>query len=164
MCDLSRSEFSHPRSVAYLLLVRWLPYRLLEARPLVFDSKPMSSKLAGALRGSAAKRCGKRPRVAEHLFGPGVHRTFLLAVYIYTFCLQCMVSMGRLDVFRIVNLWTHRAQCLGCVHGMVEACWAIAVHWCAPCELWEEGGEKGVQRSISPRLKVIKACHLKLES
>ena len=46
--------------------------------------KPMSSKLAGALRGSVAKRYGKRGRVAEHLFGPGVHRTFPLAACIYT--------------------------------------------------------------------------------
>ena len=50
--------------------------------------KPMSSKLAGALRGSVAKRYGKRSRVAEHLFGPGVHRTFPPAAYIYTFRLQ----------------------------------------------------------------------------
>ena len=38
------------------------------------------------------------------------------------------------DVFRFAKLWTHRTQCLGCVHGMVEACRAIAVDWCAPCE------------------------------
>ena len=49
--------------------------------------KPMSSKLAGALRGSEPKRYGKRARVAEHLCGPGVHRTFLPAAYIYTFLL-----------------------------------------------------------------------------
>ena len=97
--------------------------------------KPMSSKLAGALRVSVAKRYGTRARVAEHLFGPGVHKTFPPAAYIYTFCLQFtrMVSMGRLDVPRFANLWTHRAQCLGCVHGMVEAYRAIAVDWCAPC-------------------------------
>ena len=85
--------------------------------------KPMSSKLAGAPRGSVAKRYGKRARVAEHLFGPGVHRTFQPAACICTFYLLFtrMVSMGRLDVFRFANLWTHRAQCLGCVHGMVEA-------------------------------------------
>ena len=70
-------------------------------------------------------------------FGPGVHRTFPPAAHIYTFCLQFtrMVSIGRSDVFRFANLWTHRAQCLGCVRGMVEACRAIAVDWCAPCEL-----------------------------
>ena len=50
--------------------------------------KPMSSKLGGALRGSVALRYGKRAREAEHLFGLGVHRTFLPAAYIYTFCLQ----------------------------------------------------------------------------
>ena len=50
--------------------------------------KFMSSKLAGALRVSVAKRCGKRARVPEHFFGPGVHRTFPPAAYIYTFCLQ----------------------------------------------------------------------------
>ena len=84
-----------------------------------------------------AKRYGRRARVAEHLFGPGVHRTFPPAACIYTFCLQFtrMVSMGRLDVFRFANLWTHRAQCPGCVHGMVEGCHAIAVDGCAPCEL-----------------------------
>ena len=92
----------------------------------------MSSKLAGALRGSVAKRYGKRARVAEHLFGPGVHRTSPPAAYIYTFCLQFtrMIGTGR--------LWTHRTQCLGCAHGMVEACRAIAVDWCAPCELSAE--------------------------
>ena len=102
--------------------------------------QPMSSKLAGALRGSVAKRYGKRARVAEHLFGPGVHRTLPPAAYIYTFCLQFtrLVSMARLDVFRLANLWTYRAQRLGCVHGMVEACRAIAVNWCAPCELSAE--------------------------
>ena len=47
--------------------------------------KPMSSKLAGALRGSVAERYGKRARVAEHLFGPGVHRTFPPAAYILHF-------------------------------------------------------------------------------
>ena len=59
--------------------------------------KPMSSMLAGALRGSAAKRHGKRARVAEHLFGPGVHRMFPPAAYSYTCCLQFtrMISMGR---------------------------------------------------------------------
>ena len=98
---------------------------------------PISSMLAGALRGSEEKRHGKRARVAEHLFGPGVHRTFPPAAYISTFYLQFtrMVSMGRLDVFRFANLWTHRTQCFGSVHGMVEACRAIAVDWCAPCEL-----------------------------
>ena len=45
------------------------------------------------------------------------------------------ISMGRLDVFRFANLWTLRAQC---VHGMVEACRAIAFDWCAPCELSAE--------------------------
>ena len=57
--------------------------------------KPMSSKLAGALKGSVAKRYGIRARVAEHLIGPGVHRTFPPAAHIYTFCLQLnrMVSM-----------------------------------------------------------------------
>ena len=50
--------------------------------------KPMSSKLAGALRGSVAKRYGKLACVAEHLFGPGVHRTFPRAAKINTFCLQ----------------------------------------------------------------------------
>ena len=97
----------------------------------------MSPKLAGALTGPVAKRCGKRVRVAEDLFGPGVHRTFPSATYINTLCLQFtrMISLGRLDVFRFANLWTHRTQCLGCVHGMVEACRAIAVDWCAPCEL-----------------------------
>ena len=70
-------------------------------------------------------------------FGPGVHRTFPPAAYIYTFCLLFtrVVSIERLDAFRFANLWTHRAQCLGCVHGVVEACRAIAVDWCAPCEL-----------------------------
>ena len=38
-----------------------------------------------------------------------------------------MVSIGRSDVSRFANLWTHRTQCLGCVHGMVEVCRAIAV-------------------------------------
>ena len=99
--------------------------------------KPMSSKLAGALRVSVAKRYGKRARVAEHLLGPGVHRTFPPAAYIYTFCLQFarMVSLGRLGEFRFATLWAHRAQCVCCVHGMVEACRAIAVDWCASCEL-----------------------------
>ena len=101
------------------------------------ELKPMSSKLAGALRVSEAKRHGKRARVADHLFGPGVQRTFPPATHIYTFYLQFtrMFDMGRLDVFRFANLWTHRPQRLGCVHGMVEACRAIAVDWCAPCEL-----------------------------
>ena len=97
----------------------------------------MSSMLAGALRGSVAVRYGKRARAAEHCFGPGVHKTIPLAAFICTFCLQFtrMVSSGRLDVFRFANLWTQRAQCLGCVNGMVEACRAIAIDWCAPCEL-----------------------------
>ena len=123
--------------------------------------KPMSSKLAGALKGSVAKRYGKRARVAEHLIGPGVHRTFPPAAHIYTFCLQFkrMVSMGRLDVFRFANLWTHRAQFLGCVSGMVEACRAFAVDWRARVNSRQE-----VQRSISPMWKVSTVCHLKLES
>ena len=88
-----------------------------------------------------AKRHGKRARVAEHLFGPVVYRTFPLAACIHTFCLQFtrMISIGRLDVFRFANLWMHRTQCLGCVHRVVEACCAIAVDW------------YGVQRSNSPR-------------
>ena len=77
----------------------------------------------------------KRKRAPEHLFGPGVHRTFPPASYINTFCLQFtrMIPIGRLDVFCFADLWTHRAQCLGCVRRMVEACLAIAVDWCAPC-------------------------------
>ena len=120
-----------------LLLMWWLPCGLLEARPLVFVSSNPCHQVGWRLRGSVAKRHGKRARVAELLFGPGVHRTFPPAAYIYTFCLQFtrMVSMGRLDVFRCANLWTHRAQCPGCVHGMVEACRATAVEWCALCEL-----------------------------
>ena len=52
--------------------------------------KPMSSKLAGALRGSVAKRYCKRARVAEHLFWSRcaqnvpacrIHLHFLFAVY-----------------------------------------------------------------------------------
>ena len=103
--------------------------------------KPMSSKLAGALRGSAAKRHGKRARVAEHLFGPGVHRTFPPAAYIYTFCLQLHthdLSWEDRMSFVLRTVWTHRTQCLGCVHGMVDACRAKAVDWCAPCELSAE--------------------------
>ena len=46
--------------------------------------------------------------------------------------------MGRLDVFRFANSWMYRTRCLGCEHGMVEACRAIAVDWCAPCELSAE--------------------------
>ena len=70
--------------------------------------KPMSSKLAGAPRGSVAKRYGKRARVAEHLFGPGVHRTFQPAANIYTFCLQFtrMIDMeeaGRFSFCQIVD-------------------------------------------------------------
>ena len=123
--------------------------------------KPMSSKLAGALRGSVAKRYCKRAHVAEHLFGPGVHRTFPPAAYICTFCLQFthVVSKGTLDVFRFANLWTHRAQCLGCVHGMVEACGAIAVDRCPPCELSVGGATFNFSL-----WKVITVCHLKLES
>ena len=123
--------------------------------------KPMSSKLAGALKGSVAKRYGKRARVAEHLFGPGVHRTFPLAAYIYTFCLQFrrVVSMGRLDVFRFANIWTHRAQCLGYVHGMVRSLPCNCCRLVCPVNSRQE-----VQRSISPLSKVITGCHLKLES
>ena len=89
--------------------------------------KPMSSKLAGALRGSVAKRHGKRARVAEHLFGPGVHRTFPPAAYIYTLCLQFtrMVSMERLDVFFDLRI------CRRIVHSVWVACmvwWRPAVH------------------------------------
>ena len=50
-----------------------------------------------------------------------------------------MVSTGRWDVFRCANLWTHRAQCLSCVHGLVEACRTITVDWCALCELSAAG-------------------------
>ena len=93
--------------------------------------KPMSSKLAGALRGSVAKRYGTRAGVAEHLFGPGVHRTFPPAAYIYTFCLQFtrMVSMGRLGDGRIVHsVW------VACMEWWRPA-GQFAVDWCAPCEL-----------------------------
>ena len=64
-------------------------------------------------------------------------RTFPPAAHISTVKLQftCIIAMGRLTVFRFANLWTHRTQCVSCVHGMVEACCAIAVDWCAPCEL-----------------------------
>ena len=55
-----------------------------------------------------------------------------------------MVSMGRLDVFRFANLWTHRAQFLGCISGMVEACRAFAVDWRA-----RVNSRQDVQRSIS---------------
>ena len=67
------------------------------------------------------------------------------------FCLQFtrMISMGRLNVIRLANLWTHRTQCLGCLHGMVEACRAIAVDRCAPCKL--SGLECNVQFLLGPR-------------
>ena len=55
--------------------------------------KPMSSKLAGALFGSEAKRYGKRARVAEHLLSRcaqdvpacSIHLHFLFAVYTHGF-------------------------------------------------------------------------------
>ena len=104
----------------------------------VRQPKPMLLKLAGALTGSVAKRYGKRARVAEHLvwfrFAQNVPAC---SVHLHFFCLQFtpMTSIRKLEVFRFANLSTHRVQCLGCVHGMVEACRAIAVDWCAPCEL-----------------------------
>ena len=45
------------------------------------------------------------------------------------------------------------------VHGMVEACRAIAVDWCAPCEL-SEGGATFNFSSV----KVVTVCNVKLES
>ena len=56
---------------------------------------------------------------------------------IFTLCLQfTRMIFGRLDVFRFANLRTHRNTVFG--YGMVEACRAIAVDWCAPCELSAE--------------------------
>ena len=124
--------------------------------------KPMSSKWAGALRGSVAKRYGKRSRVAEHFFGPGVHRTFPPAEYIYTFCLQFtrLVSMGRLDVLFDLRMCGR----------IVRSAWVASMDWWRPAVQLPSTGvprvnsRQEVQRSISPQLKVIRVCHLKLES
>ena len=103
----------------------------------------MSSKLVGALRGSVAKRYGKRAGEVEHVFGPGVHRTFPPAAYIYTFCLRFT---------RMVSMWV--------------AC----MEWWRPVvQLLSTGvpraiSRREVQRSISPRLKDITVYALKLEN
>ena len=121
--------------------------------------RPMSSKLAGALTGSKAKRYGKTcSRVAEHLFGPGVHRSCPPAAYIYTFCLQFtrMVSMGRLDVLFVLRM---------CAVSGLRAWYGGGL----PCDCRRRvcpsvNSRQEVQRSISPQLKVIRVCPLKLES
>ena len=109
--------------------------------------KPMSSKLAGALRGSVAKRCGKRARVAEHLFGPGVHRTFPPAAYIYTSCLQFT---------RMVSLEDWMSFDLRTCGRIVRSAWDACTGWCRPAVQLPSTGvprvnsRQEVQRSISP--------------
>ena len=67
-------------------------------------------------------------RCAQNVPACRIHLHFLFAIYTHGF-------HGKIGCSRFANLWAHRAQCLGCVHGIVEACRAIAVDWCASCEL-----------------------------
>ena len=127
----------------------------------VLQLKPMSSKLAGALRGSVAKRYSKRARVAEHFFGPGVRRTFPLAAYSYTFCLQ-LHAWCQWEDWMSFDLRT--------CGRIVRSAWDACTGWWRPAVRLLSTGvprvntRQEVQRSISPLWKVITVYHSKFES
>ena len=125
--------------------------------------RPMSSKLAGALTGSEAKRYGKRARVLRNIFLVQVCTDRVRLPHTFT------LSVCSSHAWFPWEDWMFFSFC-ACVD--------------APCAVpglraWYGGGlpcdcrrrvcpsansRQEVQRSISPQLKVIRVCPLKLES
>ena len=123
--------------------------------------KPMSSKLAGALRvfGGPALRqtCSCCWTLlwswgAQNVPACSAHLHFLLAVHTH----DCHGKAGRFSFCEIVD--ASRA-----VLGLRVAWWRPSVQL-PSTGVHRASFRRGVQRSISPRLKVIAVCPLKLES
>ena len=89
---------------------------------------------AAALRGTDAPRYKRRARLAEHLFGPGVHRTVGSAASIYRGCLQLtrLLAKGLASRGTIEKLWRSRPSCAGPFYAFQNALTALHITWTSP--------------------------------
>ena len=95
------------------------------------------STTAAALRGTDAPRYKRRARLAEHLLGPGVHRTLGSAASIYRGCLQLtrLLAKGLTSAGTIEKLWRARPSCAGPLYALQNALAALRITWSAPLTL-----------------------------
>eukprot|EP00928_Gymnodinium_smaydae_P045307 TRINITY_DN30222_c0_g2_i1.p1 TRINITY_DN30222_c0_g2~~TRINITY_DN30222_c0_g2_i1.p1 ORF type:complete len:309 (+),score=6.02 TRINITY_DN30222_c0_g2_i1:3-929(+) len=112
--------------------------------------------LSSSLRCSDNSRYNRRARRAEHLYGPGVHRTLPVAAQAYCGIMQLsrMLAFLRLDVVLFIRIWNNRRALVGPVRSLLFALDSLGIDWISPfvfvCRSWRLDFSNFAQHFCNP--------------